>query len=159
MVLKPPMTEPWPDLRGLHVLVIEDDEDARQVLAEVLEFARATVTACRDAYAGLERLDEHRPDVIICDLALPRMDGLSFLRALRAHPDARTRRTPLIAVTAYYELYSPNELRSMGCEAYMAKPLGLDRICKAVGKLGFLAARHSEQSRASSLRRPDASRD
>jgi CheY-like chemotaxis protein len=63
---------------------------------------------------------------------------------LREHPDANTRKTPMIAVTAYYELYSPNELRAMGCEAYMAKPLSLDRICAAVGKLGFVAARHSE---------------
>jgi CheY-like chemotaxis protein len=149
MASEPLMMEPLPNLRGLHVLVIEDDEDARQVLTEVLQFARATVTACRDAYAGLERLDECRPDVIICDLALPRMDGLSFLRALRAHPDARARRTPLIAVTAYYELYSPNELRSMGCEAYMAKPLSLDRICEAVRKLSLLAVRHGEQAKAS----------
>ena len=133
-----------PELSGLHLLVIEDDEDARELLIEVFQFAGATVTACRDAYAGLESLDARRPDVIVCDLALPRMDGLAFLRALREHPDANTRKTPMIAVTAYYELYSPNELRAMGCEAYMAKPLSLDRICAAVGKLGFVAARHSE---------------
>ena len=133
-----------PGLSGLHLLVIEDDEDARELLIEVFQFAGATVTACRDAYAGLESLDARRPDVIVCDLALPRMDGLAFLRALREHPDANTRKTPMIAVTAYYELYSPNELRAMGCEAYMAKPLSLDRICAAVGKLGFVAARHSE---------------
>jgi CheY-like chemotaxis protein len=133
-----------PGLSGLHLLVIEDDEDARELLIEVFQFAGATVTACRDAYAGLESLDARRPDVIVCDLALPRMDGLAFLRALRGHPDANTRKTPMIAVTAYYELYSPNELRAMGCEAYMTKPLSLDRICAAVGKLGFVAARHSE---------------
>jgi CheY-like chemotaxis protein len=133
-----------PELSGLHLLVIEDDEDARELLIEVFQFAGATVTACRDAYAALESLDARRPDVIVCDLALPRMDGLAFLRALREHPDANTRKTPMIAVTAYYELYSPNELRAMGCEAYMAKPLSLDRICAAVGKLGFVAARHSE---------------
>jgi CheY-like chemotaxis protein len=133
-----------PELSGLHLLVIEDDEDARELLIEVFQFAGATVTACRDAYAALESLDARRPDVIVCDLALPRMDGLAFLRALREHPDANTRKTPMIAVTAYYELYSPNELRAMGCEAYMTKPLSLDRICAAVGKLGFVAARHSE---------------
>jgi CheY-like chemotaxis protein len=133
-----------PELSGLHLLVIEDDEDARELLIEVFQFAGATVIACRDAYAALESLDARRPDVIVCDLALPRMDGLAFLRALREHPDANTRKTPMIAVTAYYELYSPNELRAMGCEAYMTKPLSLDRICAAVGKLGFVAARHSE---------------
>jgi CheY-like chemotaxis protein len=93
------------------------------------------------AYAALESLDARRPDVIVCDLALPRMDGLAFLRALREHPNANTRKTSMIT--------SPNELRAMGCEAYMAKPLSLNRICVAVGKLGFVAARHSEQYKAS----------
>ena len=138
-----------PELSGRHVLVIEDDEDARELLAEVFQFAGASVTACRDAYAGLGQLDERRPDVIVCDLALPRMDGLAFLRALRAHADPKTQRTPMIAVTAYYELYSPSELRAMGCEAYMAKPLSLERICAAVGKLGLLATDDGEQDKAS----------
>jgi CheY-like chemotaxis protein len=138
-----------PNLFGLHILVIEDDEDARQLLADVFRFAGATVAPCRDAYGGLGQLDERRPDVVVCDLALPRMDGLAFLRALRAHPDRKTRQTPMIAVTAYYELYGPNELRGMGCEAYMAKPLSLDRVCEAVGKLGFPAARRDENYTAS----------
>jgi CheY-like chemotaxis protein len=149
MPSNPATTESLPNLFGLHVLVIEDDEDARQLLADVFQFAGATVTACRDAYTGLDNLDERRPDVIVCDLALPRMDGLAFLRALRAHPSPETRRTPMIAVTAYYELYGPNELCAMGCEAYMAKPLSLDRICEAVGRLGFLAARRGEKYKAS----------
>ena len=145
-----PATTGWlPDLLGLHIFVIEDDEDARRILTEVFGLARATVTACPDAYAGLKALEERQPDVIVCDLALPRMDGLSFLRALRAHPDAKTRRTPMIAVTAYHELYTSNELRAMGCEAYMAKPLSLDRICAAVEKVGFPAARRGEQDKAS----------
>lgn len=141
-------TESLPELPGLHVLVIEDDEDARDLLTEVFQFTGATVSACRDAYAGLETLDARRPDVVVCDLALPRMDGLAFLRALRGHPDPDTRRTPMIAVTAYYELYGPSELRAMGCEAYMAKPLSLNRICEAVGKLGSLGARRGEQKKA-----------
>lgn len=149
MSLEAATTGSLPDLFGLHVLLIEDDEDARQLLAEVFQFAGARVTACPDAYAGLGNLDERRPDVIVCDLALPRMDGLAFLHALRAHPNPETRRTPMIAVTAYYELYGPNELRAMGCEAYMAKPLSLDRICEAVGRLGFLAARRGAEDKAS----------
>jgi CheY-like chemotaxis protein len=149
MASEPTTTGSLPELLGLHVLVIEDDEDGRQVLADVFQFAGATVTACRDAYSGLRNLDERRPDVIVCDLALPRMDGLAFLHALRAHPDPKTRRTPMIAVTAYYELYSPSELRAMGCEAYMAKPLSLDRICAAVGKLGLPPALWDEKYKAS----------
>ena len=139
-----------PDLSGLNVLVIEDDEDSRKVLLEVLQFVGASVTGCSDAYAALSELEEGlRPDVIVCDLALPRMDGLTFLQVLRSDPDATTRRTPVIAVTAYDELYGPTQLLRLGCEAYMMKPLSLDRVCGAVRKLSALASRRRAERRAS----------
>ena len=55
----------------------------------------------------------------------------------------------MIAVTAYDEIYRPNELVVMGCEAYMAKPLSLDRICDAVRKRGSLTGRRGEEQKAS----------
>jgi CheY-like chemotaxis protein len=144
-------TAPWlPDLSGLQVLVIEDDEDARKILFDVLRFAGATVTACSDAHAGLRTLNQQgRPDVIICDLALPRMDGLTFMYILRSHRDPNIRRIPVIAVTAYGEVYGPTQLVKMGCEAYMQKPLDLDRLCRAVQKLAARAARTGEEYKAS----------
>lgn len=141
---------PWlPDLSGLQVFVVEDDEDSRNILVDVLHFAGATVTACSDAYAALNNLNELRPDVIVCDLALPRMDGLTFLHALRAHRDPNTRRIPMIAVTAYPELYGPSQLLRLGCEGYMMKPLNLERVCTAVQKLAVLAAHRGEEYKAS----------
>jgi CheY-like chemotaxis protein len=138
-------TTAWlPDLSGLQVLVIEDDEDARNILAEVLKFAGAIVTACSDAYAGLNNLNQLRHDVIVCDLALPRMDGVTFLQALRAHRDPNTRQIPVLAVTAYSEVYGPTQLLRLGCEAYMMKPLSLDRVCTAVQKLGARSTRRSD---------------
>jgi two-component system, OmpR family, response regulator len=127
--------QPLADLSGLRVLVVEDDDDGRRLLIEVLQFAGATVVACPNAYAALEELDGLQPHVVICDLALPRLDGLGFLQALRAHPDPKIRQIPMIAVTAYSDLYGPRELLSLRCEAYMAKPLSLDRVCTAVQKL------------------------
>src|SRR5687767_8135051 len=124
-----------PDLSGIRVLVIEDDDDGRRVLIEVLEFAGATVVACGTAYKALNDLNDFQPHVIICDLALPRLDGLGFLQALRANPDPKVRRTPMIAVTAYSDIYGPKELISLRCEGYMAKPLSLERVCTAVQKL------------------------
>jgi CheY-like chemotaxis protein len=138
-----------PDLSGLQVLVIEDDEDARTILVDVLQFAGATVVACGDAYAGLEVIDASRPDIIVCDLALPRMDGISFLQALRSHRDPETRRVPMMAITAYGHLYGAKELLSLGCEGYMMKPLSLDRVCRAVQKLA-LTPRHRGQDHKAS---------
>jgi CheY-like chemotaxis protein len=144
-------TAPWlPDLSGLQVLVIEDDEDARKILFDVLRFAGAAVTPCSDAYAGLQSLDrQSRPDVIICDLALPRMDGLTFMYILRSHRDPEMRRIPVIAVTAYGEVYGPTQLVRMGCEAYMMKPLDLDRLCRAVQKLAARAGGGTQEYKAS----------
>jgi CheY-like chemotaxis protein len=141
---------PWlPDLSGVHVLVIEDDESSRDILADVLRFAGARVSACPDAYAGLKTLEEFRPDVIVCDLALPGMDGLSFLYALRAHHDSDMRRTPMLAVTGYDEIYRPEEFLRLGCEGYMMKPLSLDRVCAAVQKLGRLTGERRCSGRSS----------
>jgi len=102
-----------------------------------LEFAGATVAAFSTAYAALDELNNVQPHVIICDLALPRLDGLGFLEALRSHSDPKIRQTPMIAVTAYSDLYGPKELISLRCEGYMAKPLSLDRVCTAVQKLAL----------------------
>jgi CheY-like chemotaxis protein len=129
--------QPLADLSGLRVLVIEDDDDGRKLLIEVLKFAGATVAACPTAYAALNELNDVQPHVIICDLALPRMDGLGFLQALRSHPDPKIRQTPMIAITAYSDLYGPRELIGLRCEGYMAKPLSLDRVCTAVHKLAL----------------------
>ena len=138
-----------PDLSGISVLVVEDDEDGRKILVQVLQSAGATVTSFPDAPAALRELNQHlRPDIVICDLAMPRMDGLTFLHALREHPDPATRRTPMIAVTAYDEFYSPMQLFTLGCEAYMVKPLSLERLCRAIEKLAAQAAAGREESDA-----------
>jgi two-component system, OmpR family, response regulator MprA len=130
------------NLSGVKVLVIEDDPDGRQILVEVLRFAGADVNACSDAYAALDRLKNLlRPDVIVCDLAMPRMDGLTFLRALRSHGDTATRRIPVLAITAYDEFYSPMQLIKLGSDAYMGKPLDLERLCEAVKKLSVSGTR------------------
>jgi CheY-like chemotaxis protein len=139
-----------PDLSGIQILVIEDDEDARNILIDVLQFAGATVRAYSEAHSALRSLNEQlRPDIIVCDLALPRMDGLTFMYILRSHRDPSTRRIPVIAVTAYGEVYGPMELVNMGCEAYMMKPLSLDRVCRAVEKLAVRAPQSGEEYRAS----------
>lgn len=126
--------------------MIEDDESSRDILVDVLRFAGASVSACPDAYAGLKTLNEFRPDVIVCDLALPGMDGLNFLYALRAHHDPDTRRTPMLAVTGYDEVYRPEEFLRLGCEGYMMKPLSLDRVCAAIQKLGRRVAERPRRS-------------
>jgi CheY-like chemotaxis protein len=123
-------------------------EASRDMVVDVLQFAGATVRACGDAYAALNNLNQFRTDVIVCDLALPGMDGLNFLYALRAHHDGNVRCTPMLAVTGYDEIYSPQQFLRLGCEGYMMKPLSLDRLCAAVHKLAGLTAPGAKKSEA-----------
>jgi len=57
------------------------------------------------------------------------------VQAVWSHSDRIIQRTPIIAIPAHYELYGPEELSKLGCQAYMVKPLSLDRVCSAVRKL------------------------
>jgi hypothetical protein len=69
-------TSPTLSLAGIGVLVVEDDDDSREVLVEVLSRAGASVRAVADAHAGLKQLAEQIPTVVLCDIGMPAMDGL-----------------------------------------------------------------------------------
>ncbi|UCE32332.1 MAG: response regulator [Burkholderiales bacterium] len=106
-------------LRGLgvhpagRVLVIEDDDDTREVQRQALEHAGWTVDEAADGRAGLDRLADARPDAIVLDLMMPVMDGFEFLATLRASPDWRE--IPVLVYTAR-EL-TPDDQRRLAGEA------------------------------------------
>src|SRR5262245_6529382 len=84
-------------LRRRTVLVIEDDDDTREVSSRVLEALGAGVVVARNGLEGLVQLDRRQPDAVLCDLAMPIMDGIEFARRMRQNP--RYRHVLLIAVT------------------------------------------------------------
>jgi CheY-like chemotaxis protein len=128
------MAQGLPRLDGLHVFVIEDDDDSRSLLAQTLEYLGALVSATTAADLALDDLKEFRPSAIVCDLAMPRMDGVAFIRTLRAHADAQTRDIPVIAVTAYYERYTRDEMLGIGATEYFKKPIALEALCAAIDR-------------------------
>src|SRR5262245_41355104 len=79
----------WPDLSGVHVFLVEDNEDTREMVSQTLEFCGAMVTAYDSADSAIADLGEFMPTVFICDLSMPRLDGLGFLRAIRRLPPER----------------------------------------------------------------------
>jgi len=112
------------------ILLIEDDKNFSQVVAYALKQAGYSVTAAANGRDGLERLEAERPDVVLCDLKMPLMDGMAFL----AEKQARGDETPVIVVTAFGSIESAVEAMRAGAFDYVTKPVNQDALRIAVGR-------------------------
>lgn len=102
------------------ILLVEDVEDNRDLVVQILE-SEYTVVEARDGVEGLERAKALRPDLILLDLALPKMDGWETARRIKADPDLKN--IPIIALTAYAMEGDEAQALEAGCDAYVAKPV------------------------------------
>ena len=110
------------------MLVVEDDPSTTQLLTEVLTAAGYEPLHALEGGEALRLIREHRPDLIILDLALPGIDGRSFLLGLRA--DERTKRTPVIVVSANGESLSTFERRAVS--KVLPKPFDVETLVSAL---------------------------
>lgn len=116
------------------VLVVEDDEDTRQILEETFRFQGFQVASAVDGRRGLERAREHRPlDLIVLDLSLPEMDGLQVLRCLRTDPE--TRSIPVLVFTAGAEGDSAQQAASEFRVRVLPKPAGPRDVLSAARQM------------------------
>ena len=111
------------ELEGLSVIVIEDDEDTRDVVRRLLETAGARVRAAGSAAEGMALFNAQRPDLLLVDIAMPGEDGLSFMRRLRSLGAEEGGQTPAAALTARAVLEDRLESLKAGFQAHMAKPV------------------------------------
>jgi CheY-like chemotaxis protein len=113
-------------LTGLHVLVVEDNADARAILTAVLEYCGAFVTQTATAGDALRFLQQATPDAVVADMRLPDHDARWLVR------EARRLRTvaPFVAVSA--EDFDQEELDAQGFSIFLRKPLDLPRLVDAV---------------------------
>ena len=109
------------------ILIVDDDEGVTQTFARMLRLEGYQVRTAVSAETGLKVAQESRPDAIILDLRMPLVDGLGFLRRLRAQAEQRT--TPVAIVTGDYFLEDEisNELRELGAELRF-KPMWLEDL-------------------------------
>ena len=113
-------------LTGLHLLVVEDNVDARAILTAVLEYCGALVTQASTATGALRVLRQTTPDAVVADMHLPDHDApwlLREARQVRSH-------APFVAVSA--EDFDQEDLEQRGFEAFLVKPLDLPRLVAAV---------------------------
>lgn len=116
------------------VLVIEDNADAAQSLREALELGGHEVAVAADGPAGVARAQQLRPDVVLCDIGLPGMDGFEVARALRADPALA--RTVLVALSGYAQPSDRRRAAEAGFDRHLAKPSSLDQIEELFRGLG-----------------------
>src|SRR5579859_7981838 len=112
----PEITNP---LRGgvvmAKILIVEDYRDTRDVTAFILADTGYTVSLARDGLEGMQRATQEHPDLILMDLALPRLDGWEATRRLKAHP--ATCHIPVVAFTAQIDHEALSEATDAGCVA------------------------------------------
>lgn len=102
------------------VLVVDDVAHGREIFAEYLEFRGFRVATAADGQEAIERAFELRPDVILMDLSLPRIDGWEATRRLKQ--DERTADIPIIALTAHALAAAHDKAKEVGCNAVVTKP-------------------------------------
>jgi PAS domain S-box-containing protein len=122
-----------PGRGGRRVLIIEDNDDARETLQRALELNGHQVRAARDGSSGIAAAGEQRPDVALIDIALPDFDGYEVARRLRAR-DA-DRRIRLIAITGYGQESDRRRALEAGFDVHLTKPVSYERLKQIIGGL------------------------
>ena len=108
------------------ILVIDDDPDVANGLRTALEIDGLEVEVARDSRDALDKARRFRPDVVLCDIGLPGVDGYDVARALRA--DEALRSTYLVALTGYAQTEDLERARAAGFDQHLAKPARLEKI-------------------------------
>jgi signal transduction histidine kinase/CheY-like chemotaxis protein len=127
--------EDAPDLTGIRVLVVEDDDDARALLAKVLEGQGAFVKAVSSAREALGILEKERVDVLLSDIEMPGTDGYQLMRELRLRPSQQGGSVPAAALTAYAR--TEDRLRALraGFQLHLSKPVQPAELITVVASL------------------------
>lgn len=115
------------------ILVVEDDSLGRELAKEVLATAGYTVLTAGDGVGLLERVRGERPDLILLDIQLPQIDGVTLLRQLKTHDE--TRSIPVVMTTAYALIEPYVAAMDGGCAAYLTKPLNAKLLLQTVADL------------------------
>jgi two-component system, cell cycle response regulator DivK len=112
------------------ILVVEDTEDNRRILRDLLTRAGYELIEAVDGESGVAMATTHRPDLILMDIQLPVFDGYEATRRIRANPD--TKSIPIIAVTSYALSGDESKVLAAGCDGYVAKPFSPRKILAMV---------------------------
>ena len=115
------------------ILYIEDNEMNRQLVRDLLKRTTYRLIEAHDGEAGVATALEHRPDLILMDIQLPKISGIEATRKLRA--EEATAATPIIAITSFALAGDDQKAKAAGATAYLAKPYSPRDLLKLIRKL------------------------
>ena len=123
---------PLRSLEDIHILLVEDDADSREMLQIMFEQYNIKTTAVDTAAKALEKIKEMNPDLLISDVGLPGEDGYELIQKVRTLPENRGGKVPAIALTGYASLQDRKQALKAGYQEHLAKPVDIDKL------LGFV---------------------
>ncbi|EAZ92591.1 hybrid sensor histidine kinase/response regulator [Crocosphaera chwakensis] len=123
------------DLKGIKVLAVDDNEDTRHLLKMLLISYGAETNVVASGIEVLANLKTFDPDVLICDISMPEMDGYTLLQQIRVLPDAQGGKIPAIAVTAFTHYEDRQKALAQGFQEHIPKPLNPEMLATAIARL------------------------
>jgi PAS domain S-box-containing protein len=122
-------------LSGVKVLVVDDEQDARGLIKEVLTQCEAVVTTAASAEEALDILMKQKPDVMISDIGMPEKDGFQLIREVRSFPATQGGKTPAIALTAFAHSEDRTKAMLAGYQMHLSKPVQAHELIAAIANL------------------------
>ena len=126
------------ELYGLKILVVDDDQDTRDLLEWVLRRVGAEVVAAPSAKAAMEALEKDQPHILVSDIAMPDEDGLSLMRRIRALPADRGGKIPAVALTAHSMVQDRLQSLRAGFQSHVPKPVVPEELVEVVTSIVHL---------------------
>ena len=114
-------------------LVVEDFEDSRFMLRQLLELAGYRVVEATDGEEAIKLAVAEHPELILMDLSLPKLDGLTATRRIRQQDGLA--QVPIVAVSAHDSIGTRREALAAGCDEYVTKPIDFDQLSTLLNKL------------------------
>jgi CheY-like chemotaxis protein len=120
-------------MKNARILVVDDNPVNLKLASDVLEFADYQVITAENAEEALAVLRERPPDLILMDIALPGMDGLTLTRQIKADP--ATRHIVIVALTAFAMKGDDQKAKEAGCDGYITKPIDTRKLADQIGEI------------------------
>lgn len=125
-----------PSLGGLKVLVVEDEDDSRELLVQAMAGRGAEVASASSVVEAVREFERFNPDVLVSDIAMPDADGYELIRHVRELPAERGGLTPAVAVTAHAQRAALERALTAGFQRYVPKPVDVDELVATIAELG-----------------------